>query len=724
MSHWESWKSLFACRLCWQIAVIVFLLILAVESVILVPSSQRFENEQLVLRTNHAIIAIEPTLAAADYGSNAAALARGLDNAVGRYGITGVMVRDPSASRMAMAGDTQGLAEQLSRATPMAANPTRSADGTRLDLSWPTEQGLTVAARVDATQVAREVWDYSLRVAGLVGIIVLVVTVGTMLVLHRLVLRPLLLLRSSARAAAADPDHADRHVIQGQRRDEIGELMAAHDALLEQVAASKQRDRESAEQQAHFISNHDPLTGLPNRGALLQYLKRQDGSGHDAVASVTLHLVNILQFRVLNASLGTELCDQLLRQFAIRLTRSVRPSDLVAHLGADRFAVARCCDAFDAGRTAEFAERLLADISQGYDLHGAPALSPTVRIGISSGRPGELDGNTLINDAELALARIQSEDSAGYEFYTASFGQEARARQALRRDMQRGIEVGEFFPVLQPKIAFDSFGATRLAGAEVLVRWQHPQRGLVNPSEFIPLAEASGLIVPLGEQVMDAACALMRRWLDLHGWSPKLAVNLSARQFALPDLEQRLARALAAARLTPDMLEIEITESAAMRNVEQTASVLANLRTLGVKVSIDDFGTGYSSLAYLRRFAVDAIKIDKSFVDDIGADPNAQAVCDAILRLGQALGCKVIAEGVETEVQVGYLRRQGCDEIQGYYFSAPVTATQFEARWLAATPGDLKTDAPLNSADRPARRSPVGRIDSMAWAGQSTSVEA
>ena len=247
---------------------------------------------------------------------------------------------------------------------------------------------------------------------------------------------------------------------------------------------------------------------------------------------------------------------------------------------------------------------------------------------------------------------------------------------------------------------------------------------MISPAEFIPLAETSGLIVALGEQVMDAACALMRRWLDRHGWSPKLAVNLSARQFALPDLEQRLARALAAARLTPDMLEIEITESAAMRNVEQTASVLANLRTLGVKVSIDDFGTGYSSLAYLRRFAVDAIKIDKSFVDDIGADPNAQAVCDAILRLGQALGCKVIAEGVETEVQVGYLRRQGCDEIQGYYFSAPVTATQFEARWLAATPGDLKTDAPLNSADRPARRSPVGRIDSMAWAGQSTSVEA
>lgn len=645
---------------------------------ILVPSAQRFEAGLLSQHASNAIIAIEPTLAAAHYRERVGALSEGVRNAVGRYGITGILLVGPDGKALISAGETDRLASQLAHATPMATNRTRAPDGARLDIAWPTQDGIVVAARIDTSMVSDQVIAYSIRIGGLVGIIVLVVTLGTMLVLHGLVLRPVLRLRASARSAAADPDRAELHVVKSGRLDEIGDLIQSHNTLLEQVAASKRLDHALAEERAHYISSHEPLTGLPNRSALLQHLKRQSGK----TGSVSLFLVNVFQFRVLNASIGSEPCDELLRQLSRRLARASRPEDFVAHLGADRFAVARSHGDFNAQCAAEVAERLLASISSEYDLGGVTQRSVAVRIGIACRAAETVEGKILINEAELALARTRTEDAPRYEFYAPSFGEEARNRQMLVRDLERGIEGGEFFIVLQPKIALDSAGAIHLSGAEVLVRWQHPVRGPVGPADFIPLAEATGLIVSLGDRVLVDTCALLRSWIDRYGQAPRLAVNLSARQFALPDLEQRLERTLADAKVPPALLEVEITESAAMKNVQQTAGVLANLRSLGVRVSIDDFGTGYSSLAYLRRFSVDAIKIDKSFVDEIGIDRNAEVICDAILRLGRALGCKVVAEGVETAAQVAFLRRRRCDEAQGFFYGKPMLPDQFESAWI------------------------------------------
>lgn len=680
----KDWRQLLGCRLCWKIAACVFLLFLTIESLILVPSAQRFETAMLAQRINAAIITIEPTLAAAGYGSRLEMLVEGVRNAVGKYGITGVLMIGPTGAPITSSGDIAGLEGQIARAAPMAARPQRHADGSRLDLSWPSERGIVVATRIDTSGVAGEVMAYTLRIAGLVAIIGLVVTIGTMLVLNWLVLRPVLRLRASARAAAADPDRADTHVLQCPRSDEIGELIVAHDSLLVQVAASKLRDRELAEQRARHVSSHDVLTGLPNRVALLQHLDRLRHAHHHPAAAVSLYLINLVQFRLLNASIGAVRCDELLRQFAARLAQVARPGDFVVHFGADHFAIARANGQFHSAAAAEFAEQLLAGVSHGYGLGSVAPVSLAARIGISSATIQQLDGNVLVNEAELALARTREDESASYEFYAPSFGDEVRTRHALRRDIERGIAAGEFFCLLQPKLALDSISDFRLAGAEMLIRWRHPLRGIVGPAEFIPLAEATGLIVPLGDAVLNEACALLRTWLDHHGWAPRLAINLSARQFMLPDLDRRLEAALTAAGISPDLLEVEITETAAMKNVQQSARTLEKLRQLGISVSIDDFGTGYSSLAYLRQFAVDAIKIDKSFVDDIGVDGNAEAICEAILRLGQALGCRVIAEGVESEAQVAFLHRRECDEVQGYYFSQPVSATEFESRWLMA----------------------------------------
>ena len=295
----------------------------------------------------------------------------------------------------------------------------------------------------------------------------------------------------------------------------------------------------------------------------------------------------------------------------------------------------------------------------------------------------DIDAPALLGQAEFALSRTRVEDSGEYQFFSAGLAEEARERQSLARDLERAIGSGELFPVYQPKLSLASGGGTKVMAAETLLRWTSGTRGAVSPGRFIPLAEANGLIVPIGDFVLQAACAQMRDWLDRHGWSPRLAVNLSAQQFSLPDLKDRLARVLSHYRLSPSMLEVEITETAVMRDVASTAETLAALRRLGVHVSIDDFGSGYSSLLYLHKFAVDAIKIDRSFVESIGVDQQGEAICDAVLRLGQALGTRVIAEGVETEAQLDFLRRRRCDEVQGYLIGKPVVAAEFERAWIA-----------------------------------------
>jgi EAL domain-containing protein (putative c-di-GMP-specific phosphodiesterase class I) len=338
----------------------------------------------------------------------------------------------------------------------------------------------------------------------------------------------------------------------------------------------------------------------------------------------------------------------------------------------------------DVTRIAEIAQTLLRELGARYELGGADVASLKLRIGIGQSADLAIDGRTLLNEAELALARTAEADGAKYLFFSADLAAQARGRQRLARDLERAIDQGKLFAVLQPKWALQAEGGVQLSGAEALVRWHDPERGLVRPDQFIPVAESTGLIDPILDFMLQSVCRTMREWSDRFGWSPGIAVNLTAHQFADAALRLRLERALEKAGVAAGLLEVEITESAAMRDVARSVATLQTLHDLGVRVSIDDFGTGYSSLSYLRRFAVDAIKIDKSFVDDIGSDRNADAICDAILRLGQSLGTKVIAEGVETEDQMAFLRQRRCDEVQGYLVGKPVPLDEFEKKYVIA----------------------------------------
>ena len=675
-------RDLFACRLCWRITSAVFVLILIVESAILVPSAQRFERSELGRLADHAALAIEPALLVGGALSGGKAPLNEVAAMVGQYRLAGLALFDRDGAALLRAGEHQGLiySPDLSRRSGMMPEQIdRTSDGKRVDVAWRSSRAgePLVIARLDAAHVRGELLSYLLRIGGLVAIIVLVVTAGTMLVLHLGVLRPLLTLRNSAMGAGADPGHAARYAVGSARRDEMGDVIRSHDAMLERIADSMRRDRAMAEERARYLSHHDPLSGMPNRTALFEFIQRLYNvkSGD---SRVTLFLIHLVPFGDLNAGAGTQRADDWLLHLAAQLKQSMPAADFIAHLSTDRFAIARVDTA--SSNDSAYAERLLRTLREASASNGAS--DTQVRIGIAGTTSCGLDGPALLSRAEFALARAHPEENSAYQFFSADLAEAAGERQRLTRDLEGAIDAGELFPVYQPKLSLAAGSGTIIRSAETLLRWTSPERGAVGPDRFIPLAEATGLIVPIGDFVLNAACAQMRAWINCHGWSPRLAVNLSAQQLALPDLQTRLERALDQHHLNPGMLELEITETAAMHDVTSTATTLAGLRQLGLHLSIDDFGSGYSSLIYLHRFAVDAIKIDRSFVEGIGADHHAEAICDAVLRLGQALGTRVIAEGVETETQLEFLRRRRCDEVQGYLVGKPITAEHYAQTWI------------------------------------------
>ncbi|MEO8717677.1 MAG: EAL domain-containing protein [Burkholderiales bacterium] len=657
----EVLRPFLTCRLCWRITVAVFLLILAVEIAILIPSTRTFASAERARIAERAQIQVDAKLEQAGDRPQAA-----VSGVVGKLGVRGVALYDETGARLAADGEAPPFPAGSLDARAVTFDDPESAMTLISAWRFQGDPVVRVAVRSDSSQIVDSVRAYQWRIAGLVAIIVLVVTLGTMIVVYLAVLRPVLRLRRSSQLAGEEPAAAERHRLPTHRHDEIGQLIDAHNAMLGKISES-----------ARFVARHDPLSGLPNRAALTEFLDREsEGAG------ATLFLANLVQFRAINAGYGTSLGDRVIHGLASRLKAAALPGDFLAHLGADRLALVRS-RVLAPQEAVAIAEELVRQLAAPFEFAGGVSVSPEVRIGIAQSSVDAREGQTLLAQADLALARAYDSEEAKYQFFSPALAAESRARQSLSRDLERALQVGELTVALQPKFRLARSDPLTLEGAEILLRWHHPQRGWVSPAEFIPIAEASGLIVPIGEFVLTSACALSAGWRTRFGRAPRLAVNLSARQFVEANLLERSGEIIARAGIPAEAIEFEITETAAMRDVTRTAQTLAALRELGVHVSIDDFGTGYSSLNYLRRFAVDAIKIDKSFVDDIGSDRNAEAICDAVLRLGQSLGTRVIAEGVENTVQQEFLLQRRCDEVQGYLYGRPVPAAEFEKLHLA-----------------------------------------
>jgi diguanylate cyclase (GGDEF)-like protein len=411
------------------------------------------------------------------------------------------------------------------------------------------------------------------------------------------------------------------------------------------------------------MAHHDGLTNLANRELFQERLKEAlEGEKTVAVLCVDLDL-----FKNVNDSLGHPIGDRLLKLVAERLRSQVRGNNLAARLGGDEFAVILSSDV-SPNETSDFAAKLIKMLSAAYEIDGNEVIiGASIGIALSPG-----DGDTseeLMRNADLALYRAKEDGGGVHRFFEREMDRQAQKRRDMELDLRRAFANAEFKLHYQPLV---DIATDRISGFEALLRWRHPDKGMISPADFIPVAEDIGLIVPLGEWVLREACREAVKWPS----EVKIAVNLSPMQFRSRNLVQVVISALAQSGLSPNRLELEITESILLAETEANLATLHRLRELGISISLDDFGTGYSSLSYLRSFPFDKIKIDRSFVKDLASRPDCVAIVRAISGLGRSLNITTTAEGVETRDQLDWLRAEGCNEVQGFLFSAAKPASE------------------------------------------------
>src|SRR6478752_7747757 len=434
-----------------------------------------------------------------------------------------------------------------------------------------------------------------------------------------------------------------------------GGWVATHDDITE---------RQRAEQQIAHMARHDALTDLPNRMLFRERLV-EALTGVSRGSKLAVLYLDLDRFKGVNDTLGHPMGDELLKLVAGRLRHCVRDTDTVARVGGDEFAIIQT--GIDKPLdTAMLARRIGEAVRQPYDLAGHAVVVDT-SIGIAMAPSDGVEPDGLLKAADMALYGAKADGRGTYRFFEPAMDMRMKARRELEIALREALACGQFELYYQPQVNVDD---RRITGCEALLRWKHPQRGMISPAEFIPVAEEIGLIVPLGEWVLRKACLDAASWPD----DIKIAVNLSPIQVTNQNLVQIVVSALAAAGLPARRLEIEITESVLMHNTETNTATLHRLRELGVRISMDDFGTGYSSLSYLRKFPFDKIKIDRSFISGLTSKPDGEAIIRAIAGLGRSLGMTTVAEGVETPEQMQRIRLEGCTDVQGYLISKPVPA--------------------------------------------------
>jgi diguanylate cyclase (GGDEF)-like protein/PAS domain S-box-containing protein len=430
-------------------------------------------------------------------------------------------------------------------------------------------------------------------------------------------------------------------------------------------------ERKELQERLIHQANFDTLTQLPNRALCYDRLKQALGQAQRRIWNAGVLFLDLDRFKVVNDTLGHVFGDQLLQEVAKRLATCVRAGDTVGRLGGDEFVIVlpEIAHSHDA---AVVAQKVLAELARPFGL-GEHEVFVTASVGIAT-YPGDgTETDSLLKNADAAMFSAKDLGRNNYQFYTAAMNERALEKLVLESNLRRALERNEFLLHFQPKASLTSGEVT---GCEALLRWKIPDTALVSPAQFIPLLEESGLIVPVGEWVIRSACEQIRAWLEAGVKAVPIAVNLSAKQFQHQDICTVVERALRDSRVEARLLELEITESAAMHDAEDTIATLRKLKALGVSVSIDDFGTGYSSLAYLKRFPVDFLKLDQSFVTGLPTDPDDVSIARAVITLAHSLDLKVIAEGVETREQLAFLATNRCDEMQGYYFSRPLPAAE------------------------------------------------
>jgi diguanylate cyclase (GGDEF)-like protein/PAS domain S-box-containing protein len=422
------------------------------------------------------------------------------------------------------------------------------------------------------------------------------------------------------------------------------------------------------EARLHFLANHDPLTGLPNRLMFNERLQQALASAQRTGDHVGVLFVDLDRFKNVNDTLGHTIGDKLLQQVAARIGACVRGTDTVARLGGDEFALILTNVQNDEDAQV-VAQKVLDALRPAFEVE-SHEIYITASIGIACCPPAGEMAETLLQRADVAMYSAKSVGKDTFRQYIPEMDAVAYERMVLENNLRRALERNEFLLYFQPQVSMDGH---KIIGVEALLRWQHPELGLVSPIEFIPLLEETGLILPVGDWVLTEACTQARRWLDA-GNPVRVAVNLSVRQFTQSDLAGKVERILEQTGLPASLLELELTESIFMENIEQNVQTLRRMKELGVSIAIDDFGTGASSLTYLKHFPIDTLKICQSFVLNVPSNPEDAAIASAVIGLAQNMSMVSVAEGVETPEQLDFLRARQCDHIQGFLFSKPMPA--------------------------------------------------
>ncbi|MGD0314633.1 MAG: EAL domain-containing protein, partial [Xanthobacteraceae bacterium] len=439
-------------------------------------------------------------------------------------------------------------------------------------------------------------------------------------------------------------------------------------------------------------------TGLPNRGVFGQAVNDAVKAGHRYGHEFAVMFMDLDRFKNINDTLGHAAGDVLLIETAKRLKECVRKSDVIARIGGDEFVIL-LREVSDQSQVARIAQKILTAVVKPLVIHGHECRI-TGSIGISTFPTDALDEETLIKNADAAMYVAKEEGRNGFRFHFQDITSQSIERLTLEASLRGALERDELLLHYQPK---QDLGGGGITGVEALLRWQHPDLGLLPPGRFIALAEESGLIVPIGKWVIETACAQNVAWQRQGLPALPIAVNLSPRQFGDPALLSDIEAALKKSGMAPELLELEITESMVMQNVERAMRVLKAIKSLGVMLAIDDFGTGYSSMSLLKKFPIDVLKIDRSFVREITSNSEDKAIADAIIALGRALDLTIVAEGVETPEQENFLRAHHCDQVQGYLISKPVPADEFAAFMADRILAELKTQV-AKAAPRPEAR--------------------
>lgn len=678
----QIWKS----RISWRIALAVFLTIMTVQAGILNVTLKDFENGRLgdLRETGRSALVplIDPTI----------------------MDLLSSPITDASATRLMSTTKINGLAVYSSQfdliktyGEPVATtllnkdnmvNDYRSGDGNSYEAVFRANdlnRPFIIVARMNSSHVQGEVMNYVRQTILVMLLMSAFVTSVLMVALGHWLLEPILFMRGNLMAASKNPEDPEIEKSPYDPSDEIGGAIELSENLIRQNAENIKRIKSAAEDKIHKLAYYDTLTGLPNRTLFLQTLGNytrqgaeqnpdKPGEQNESFAVVTIDLDH---FKDVNDSMGHNVGDAILRSVGKRLKAALPEHAMVSRTGEDEFAVTMPLNE-EFKTTRELAEKLALVIK------GEPfkvfneQFQIRASIGIATYPNDGVDPDQVLKNADIALNRAKEEGRDTIKEYSEDFDRAVQARFQMLRDLRDALEQKQLRLFYQPQLDLQT---GKVIGAEALIRWFKPDNSkqggtFISPGEFIPVAESSGLIVPIGAWVLRQACEDAKTWQSM-GIDIRIAINVSAAQFAQGDMVESVAQVLQETGVSPHKMELEVTESVFMDDIQHTIQTLQNLHALGVELAIDDFGTGYSSLSYLRQFPIDRLKIDQSFIRNALNNPDDAAIAKTIVGLGHSLNLKVIAEGVETKEHEDFLVKHNCDEVQGFRYSRPVPHDDF-----------------------------------------------